>query len=121
MISRVMMWTIFIDLAREWLSFPIMSDRELKTNVLIVGGGAGGVAAALGALAMGKRVILTEETDWLGGQLTSQAVPPDENQWIRDNQHGCTRRYFEYRERVREYYRRNLRLTDAARKDPKLN
>src|SRR5262249_19180616 len=95
--------------------------RELKCDVLIVGGGVGGVAAALGALSQGKRVILTEETDWIGGQLTSQAVPPDENQWIRDNQHGCTRRYFEYRERVRDYYRRNLPLTDAAKKDPKLN
>ena len=33
--------------------------------------------------------ILTEETDWIGGQLTSQAVPPDEHPWI--EQFGCTR------------------------------
>ena len=35
-----------------------------------------------GALRNGMRVVLTEETDWIGGQLTSQAVPPDEHPWI---------------------------------------
>lgn len=48
---------------------------ELRTQVLVVGGGLGGVAAALGALRHGARVILTEEFAWLGGQSTSQAVP----------------------------------------------
>ena len=36
----------------------------------------------------GPDVVLTEETDWLGGQLTSQAVPPDEHPWI--EQFGAT-------------------------------
>jgi FAD-dependent oxidoreductase family protein len=27
-------------------------------------------------------VVLTQEYDWLGGQLTSQAVPPDEHTWV---------------------------------------
>src|SRR4051812_4256001 len=98
-----------------------MPSRELKTQILIVGAGVGGVAAALGAASLGKSVILTEETDWIGGQLTSQAVPPDENKWIGENPHGCTRRYFDFRNRVREYYRRNLPLTDAAKNDSKLN
>ena len=48
-------------------------------DLLIVGGGVSGVAAALTALRLGLRVVLTEETDWIGGQLTAQAVPPDEN------------------------------------------
>ena len=48
--------------------------RELVTDVLVVGGGLGGVAAALAALRFDQRVALTEETNWLGGQLTSQAV-----------------------------------------------
>jgi len=98
-----------------------MADRETKCDVLIVGGGTGGVAAALGAAALGKSVILSEETDWIGGQLTSQAVPPDENGGLRDNKGGGTRRYRDFRERVRDYYRRNYPLTDAAKKDPKLN
>ena len=51
--------------------------KEQRTEILVVGDGTGGVAAALGC-----RVVLTEETDWIGGQLTSQAVPPDEHRWI---------------------------------------
>ena len=54
-------------------------------------------------------MIMLEETDWIGGQLTAQAVPPDEHPWI--EQFGATRSYRDYRERVREYYRRNYPLT----------
>jgi len=100
--------------------------RETSTDILIVGGGTGGVgggtggvAAALAATSLGKRVILTEETDWLGGQLTSQAVPPDEHRWI--EQFGCTRRYHRYREEVRAYYRRYYPLLPEAAADPALN
>lgn len=64
---------------------------ELNADVLVVGGGLGGVAAALAACRAGRRVVLTEETDWIGGQLTSQAVPPDENPWI--EQFGATATY----------------------------
>src|SRR5687767_3893477 len=98
-----------------------MSSKELKCDILIIGGGTGGTAAALAAASLGKQVILTEETTWLGGQLTSQAVPPDENFALKENKPGATRRYMEYRTRVRDYYRENHPLTDAARNDPKLN
>ncbi len=64
-------------------------------------------------------MILTEQTDWIGGQLTSQAVPPDEHPWI--EQFGCTRSYREYRERVREYYRRRYPLTAEAERRRDLN
>lgn len=53
-----------------------------RCDVLVVGGGLGGVAAALAAARLGRRVVLTEPTQWLGGQLTVQAVPPDEHPWI---------------------------------------
>lgn len=86
---------------------------EMRTDVLIVGGGVGGVSAALAALRHGARVVLTEEYPWLGGQLTSQAVPPDEHPWIED--FGGTRSYRALRDRIRDYYRRNYPLTDAAR------
>ena len=78
--------------------------RERSTDVLIVGGGLGGVAAALAACRLGKNVILTEETDWIGGQLTAQAVPPDESHWI--EQSGCTASYRQLRNGIRDYYRR---------------
>src|SRR5262249_1987223 len=56
--------------------------REVGAEVVIVGGGLGGCAAALAALRNGRTVVLTEPTDWIGGQLTQQAVPPDEHPWI---------------------------------------
>src|ERR1044071_6250657 len=96
-----------------------MSEHELSTQILIVGASTGGCAAAIAAASMGARVILTEETDWIGGQLTSQAAQPGENHWIETT--GCTRRYRELRDRIRDYYRRNYPLTEAARHDAKLN
>jgi len=92
---------------------------ELKADVVIVGGGTGGCAAALAAARNGRRVIMLEETDWIGGQLTAQAVPPDEHPWI--EQFGATRSYREYRQRVRDYYRRNYPLTPQARARWNLN
>ncbi len=96
-----------------------MSMNEVETHVLVVGGGVGGVAAALTAARRGLTVTLTEPTDWLGGVLTAQAVPPDEHVWI--EQFGCTATYRQYRDAVRDYYRRHYPLTDAARDDRTLN
>jgi hypothetical protein len=87
--------------------------------VLVAGGGMGGVAAALAAADRGASVVLSEETDWLGGQLTSQAVPPDEHPWI--EHFGCTARYRALREAIRAHYRAHYPLTPAARARPDLN
>lgn len=86
---------------------------------MIVGGGVGGCAAALAACAGGSRVILTEESDWIGGQFTSQATPPDEHGWIEE--FGCTRNYRLFRAAVRDYYRANYPLTEEAGNNPFLN
>ncbi len=87
--------------------------RSLSADVAIIGGGVGGCAAALGALRNGMRVIMTEETDWVGGQLTSQAVPPDEHPWV--EQFGGTQLYRKYRNNVRQYYRDHFSLTPEIR------
>jgi len=100
-------------------TFPGARGQELVADIAIIGGSLGGYAAALAALDSGRTVILTEETDWIGGQLTSQAVPPDENPWIETS--GANRSYQGFRRSVREYYRRHYPLTDAARRDPVLN
>lgn len=94
-------------------------SKEAACDIAVIGGGTGGCAAALAAARNGMRVIMTEETDWIGGQLTSQAVPPDEHPWIES--FGCTRAYRTYREMVREYYRRNYPLTQQARARWNLN
>lgn len=94
-------------------------QHELAADVVIAGGGLGGCAAAMAALRNGLTVILTEETDWIGGQLTQQGVPPDEHQWIET--HGATQLYRDFRQAVRQYYKQNYPMTDEARQRENLN
>ncbi|MFO0952004.1 MAG: FAD-dependent oxidoreductase [Isosphaeraceae bacterium] len=98
---------------------PEVRAREIPADVAIVGGGLGGVAAALAALRAGRSVVLTEPTDWLGGQLTQQAVPPDEHPWI--EQFGAPASYRALRREIRAYYRRHYPLTAEARAREFLN
>ncbi len=75
-----------------------------RCDLLIVGGGTGGVAAALAATSRGLDVCLTEETDWLGGQFSAQGVSAlDEHDHI--EHFGGTRQYYEFRNRIRQHYR----------------
>ncbi|WP_257657122.1 FAD-dependent oxidoreductase [Parapedobacter lycopersici] len=93
-----------------------VSDRDqhgFSADVIIAGGGLGGCAAALAALRNGLRVVLTEETDWIGGQLTQQGVPPDEHQWIET--HGATQCYRDFRAGIRQFYIQNYPLTETAK------
>ncbi len=92
---------------------PSSSRREITADLVIVGGGLGGCAAALSALRNGRSVVLTEPTDWVGGQLTSQAVPPDEHPWI--EQFGASASYQAVRKAIRDHYRRHFPLTESAR------
>ena len=53
----------------------------LKADVLVVGGGTGGIAAAVQAARCGAKTILVSEFPWLGGMLTSAGVSaPDGNE-----------------------------------------
>lgn len=92
---------------------------ERAADLVIIGGGAGGCAAALAACARGLRVIMTEETAWIGGQFTSQAVPPDENRWIESI--GGSASYLALRAAVRDAYRGDPALNARARTNARLN
>jgi hypothetical protein len=92
---------------------------QLKADLVIAGGGVGGCSAALAALRNNLSVIMTEETDWIGGQLTQQGVPPDEHPWIET--HGATALYRSFRNGVREYYKTNYPLTEGAKAEKYLN
>lgn len=82
---------------------------QVQCDILVVGGGMGGTAAALRACALGRRVIVTEPTRWLGGQATSQGVSAlDEHQYIEG--FGGTEAYNEFRRRIRAHYRQNYQL-----------
>jgi|AGTN01.1.fsa_nt_gi S-layer homology domain. len=96
---------------------PGKADRKVQCDVLIVGGGLGGVAAAL-ALCMDAseslrseklRICLTEETDWLGGQATSQAVSALDENWLVESS-GAPRRYQKLRAMIRHHYLTDYRL-----------
>ncbi|HSA03923.1 MAG TPA: FAD-dependent oxidoreductase, partial [Candidatus Paceibacterota bacterium] len=105
----------------DWLLASQINERsrEWQADLVVAGGGLGGCAAALAALRAGLRVILTENTDWIGGQATSQAVPPDEHPWIET--FGGTRSYRQYRESIRALYRDHYPLTAQARLNERLN
>ncbi|MBE9065216.1 FAD-dependent oxidoreductase [Leptolyngbya cf. ectocarpi LEGE 11479] len=53
---------------------PMSIDQTETCDLLVVGGGLAGVATAYESLHAGRTVCLTEMTDWLGGQLTSQGT-----------------------------------------------
>ncbi|MEL7585345.1 MAG: FAD-dependent oxidoreductase [Prolixibacteraceae bacterium] len=92
---------------------------EIRADLVIAGGGMGGCACALAALRNGLCVVMTEETDWIGGQLTQQGVPPDEHRWIES--HGATRSYMNFRKALRQYYQTNYPLTPLALSQKELN
>ncbi|MFN6484730.1 MULTISPECIES: FAD-dependent oxidoreductase [unclassified Nostoc] len=58
-----------------------MVHQTYIADVLVVGGGTGGTAAAIQAARRGAKTILVSEFPWLGGMLTSAGVSvPDGNE-----------------------------------------
>ncbi|BAZ05306.1 FAD-dependent oxidoreductase [Calothrix sp. NIES-3974] len=58
-----------------------MPNQTLTADVLVVGGGTGGTAAAISSARHGAKTILVSEYPWLGGMLTSAGVSvPDGNE-----------------------------------------
>ncbi|MEQ8819035.1 MAG: FAD-dependent oxidoreductase [Sumerlaeia bacterium] len=51
-----------------------MSQNNYSTDLLIIGGGTGGSAAAWQGATLGVRVIVIEPTPWLGGMITAAGV-----------------------------------------------
>ncbi|AHF14303.1 FAD-dependent oxidoreductase [Niabella soli] len=98
--------------ASKSLTAPV--GGEIRSDLVIIGGGMGGCAAALAALRNGCSVTMTEETDWIGGQLTQQGVScPDENPWI--ELFGATRSYLDLRVQIRSFYTRFYPLSAQAK------
>lgn len=55
--------------------------ERLSTDVLVVGAGTGGVGVAIQAARLGKRVLLVEETDRIGGQISAGVGTIDSALW----------------------------------------
>jgi hypothetical protein len=83
---------------------PPSPDTTVDCEILVVGGGLSGVATAYEGLLAGRTVCLTETTDWVGGQISSQGTSAlDERPTQREKLH-YPRGYLELRDRVRQTY-----------------
>lgn len=49
-------------------------QRHIECDVAVVGGGAAGIAAAIGASRAGARTVLIERNPYFGGQATNSQV-----------------------------------------------
>ncbi|GAA4981781.1 hypothetical protein GCM10025734_02400 [Kitasatospora paranensis] len=80
------------------------SRGQVQAEVAVIGGGLGGVAAALAAADAGRSVVLTCEQSVLGGQITTQLVPAlDEHPHV-EERGGASASYRELRRRLRAEY-----------------
>lgn len=78
---------------------PGPEGGRIEADVVVVGGGASGVAAAIQAARMGMDVVVVESTDWLGGMLTAAGVSAvDGNHRLPSGLFG------EFRERLYRHY-----------------
>jgi hypothetical protein len=94
--------------------------KIIYCDVFIAGGGTGGVAAALGAAREGATVCITEETDWLGGQMTSQGVSAlDENNMVETT--GANLSYQQLRTAIRNHYLQLNGISESAKSNAHLN
>lgn len=84
----------------------------MKTEVLVVGDSLGGVLAAHTACLQGHRTLLLTQHPWIGGQLTSQAVPPDEHKLIEHG--GCSASYRAFRKAMHAHYRAQSGFQDRG-------
>lgn len=55
-------------------SSSVSAQDALRTEVLVIGGGTGGTAAAISSARTGATTFLAEEGPWLGGMLSSAGV-----------------------------------------------
>ncbi|WP_269537169.1 FAD-dependent oxidoreductase [Cerasicoccus fimbriatus] len=86
-------------------------ENEYMADVVIVGGGFGAVASALALLERGLRVVMTDEFHWIGGQATSQALCVMDEFYDPVGETQMNARYANFRERLRNYYRENFKLS----------
>ncbi|HMA61139.1 MAG TPA: FAD-dependent oxidoreductase, partial [bacterium] len=73
--------------------------EKMETQLLVAGGGTGGIAAAIQAARLGIDVVLVERTSWLGGMLTAAGVS-----CIDGNYELPSGIFGEFRQRIFDYY-----------------
>jgi len=83
---------------------PRTPDKEVPCEILVVGGGLAGAATAYEGLLAGRTVCLTEITDWVGGQISSQGTSALDERPTQRSRLFYSRGYLELRERIKRFY-----------------
>ncbi|MEM7555846.1 MAG: FAD-dependent oxidoreductase [Cyanobacteria bacterium P01_A01_bin.84] len=83
---------------------PREADKTVNCDILVAGGGLSGAATAYEGLLAGKRVCITEITDWLGGQISSQGTSALDERPTQRQKLFYSRGYLELRDRIRKEY-----------------
>ena len=93
MIKKIF-FTVFITL-------PLLTAAQnIKTDVLVIGGGAAGVAAGIQAARSNVKAIIVEPGSWLGGSMTAGG-----NCIVDANRNLPSGIWGEFRKRVRDFYK----------------
>lgn len=79
-------------------------DDTVECEILVVGGGLAGVATAYEALYAGRTVCITEITDWLGGQISSQGTSALDEARKQRSLLFYAQGYNELRQRITNHY-----------------
>lgn len=79
-------------------------DADVPCDILVVGGGLAGVATAYESLKAGRTVCLTEITDWIGGQISSQGTSALDERPTQRSQLYFSQGYREMRQRIVQQY-----------------
>lgn len=93
-------------------------NQAIACDILIVGGGLSGVAAAYEGLHAGRTVCMTELTDWVGGQISSQGTSALDETTAQRSQLLFPKGYLEFRnaifERVKQQSPGNCWVSSAC-------
>ncbi|MGB7442096.1 MAG: FAD-dependent oxidoreductase [Coleofasciculaceae cyanobacterium] len=84
---------------------PRTPDKTVECEILIVGGGLAGAAAAYEGLLAGKTICLTEITDWVGGQISAQGTSALDERPTQRSRLFYPRGYLELRQRIKREYK----------------
>jgi hypothetical protein len=92
----------FIDVAPAQAS----TNVTIECDMLVAGGGLAGAATAYEGLLAGRTVCLTEITDWVGGQLSSQGTSALNERTTQRERRVFPRGYLEFSDRIHQFYKR---------------
>ena len=88
-------------------------DETVTCDIFVAGGGLAGAASAYEGLLAGKTVCVTELTDWLGGQISSQGTSALDERSTQRQLLYYPRGYLELRNRIQKFYKGDLNPGDC--------